>query len=61
MADGFAPTIAAGGYGSLLSQGRQLYFATRFNSAVSVLSASAKSTPPHSVMRSGMTMRLARG
>ena len=34
---------------------------TRFNSAVSASSASASITPPHSVIRSGITMRFAGG
>jgi rhodanese-related sulfurtransferase len=37
------------------------YRATRCNSADSAFSASASSTPPHSVIRSGMTMRFSRG
>jgi len=37
------------------------YRPTRFNSAVNASSASASITPPHSVMRSGITMRFAGG
>ena len=42
-------------------QGEAPFAATRFNSAVSAFSASARNTPPHSVIRSGMTMRRLRG